>query len=159
MGGRHRKSRIQKGERGMNSARGTRMHGCSGTVRPDPQCAPRSRRVHDDPLGPPGSPEGLRASSRSRLRARPPCEQVPRENSAESRGKTRRASLRPPRTGDEKRATRDPIPVMNGSGEERMPPLQGYREQSKDDRDSGSIGSLEPRGIDKFFGSRFEGLR
>lgn len=53
-------------ERAAESAAGGRGYAnfcgacaCSGTVRPDPQCAPHPRRVYDDSLGPFGSPEGL----------------------------------------------------------------------------------------------------
>ena len=52
-----------------------------GAVFPDPQCAPRPRRVQDDSLGSPGSPEGLRASSRSRLPPRTLCQTIARAKS------------------------------------------------------------------------------
>lgn len=50
-----------------------------GAVFPDLQCAPRPRRVQDDSLGSPGSPEGLRAFSRSRLPPRTLCQTIARE--------------------------------------------------------------------------------
>lgn len=80
-----REGERERGREDMNSVgMGKRACGCSGTVCPDPQCDPHPRRVQHDSLDPPGSPEGLWVSSRSRLPPRPLCQPIARQTIADS---------------------------------------------------------------------------